>query len=250
MQQCPHTHHATIRIPSSSILPSGSHCHHWSGLRAQSQSPPSRGRPRSAFLVQPVCIIYSSTILYLSLTKIFRCSVYDDRKKSKFLNYGKFDLFAALSVPDADCMHLETCIMFFFWAFSVCKLVTVCLALLAHILECRPTIFLMKVTCSQNLTQCKPGMTSLSVFIPTQMVPVHNIHMLQCSTSVYFRSAWVQNPWRNWCVLSSVLTRFRGTSTIGAYHRQVNNIWLENCISDVWPHSGSLGHLRHGVAPK
>ena len=47
--------------------------------------------------------------------------MYDDRKKSKFLNYGKFDLFAALSVPDADCMHLETCIMFFFWAFSVCK---------------------------------------------------------------------------------------------------------------------------------
>ncbi|KIK45444.1 hypothetical protein CY34DRAFT_10411 [Suillus luteus UH-Slu-Lm8-n1] len=38
--------------------------------------------------------------------------------KSKFLNYGKFDLFAALSFPDADSMHLETCIMFFFWAFS------------------------------------------------------------------------------------------------------------------------------------
>lgn len=136
----------------------------------------------------------------------------------------------AFQTPTACTLKLVLCS---FSGLSRCvKLVTVCLALLAHILECRPTIFLMKVTCSQNLTQCKPGMTSLSVFIPTQMVPVHNIHMLQCSTSVYFRSAWVQNPWRNLCVLSSVLTRFRGTSTIGAYHRQVNNIWLENCISD------------------
>lgn len=44
--------------------------------------------------------------------------LYDDRKKSKFLNYGKFDLFAALSFPDADLEHLVTCLMFFFWAFS------------------------------------------------------------------------------------------------------------------------------------
>ncbi|KAI6142946.1 terpenoid synthase [Pisolithus tinctorius] len=44
--------------------------------------------------------------------------LYDDRKKSKFLNYGKFDLFAALSFPDADLKHLVTCLKFFFWAFS------------------------------------------------------------------------------------------------------------------------------------
>ncbi|KAI6025522.1 isoprenoid synthase domain-containing protein, partial [Pisolithus marmoratus] len=44
--------------------------------------------------------------------------LYDDRKKSKFLNYGKFDLFAALSFPDADLKHLVTCLIFFFWAFS------------------------------------------------------------------------------------------------------------------------------------
>ncbi|KAG2104282.1 isoprenoid synthase domain-containing protein [Suillus cothurnatus] len=44
-------------------------------------------------------------------------SVYDDRKTSKFLN-GKFDLLAALTFPDADCMHLETCLMFHMWAFS------------------------------------------------------------------------------------------------------------------------------------
>lgn len=47
--------------------------------------------------------------------------LYDDRTKSKFLNYGKFDLFAALSFPDADLKHLTTCLMFFFWAFSVCS---------------------------------------------------------------------------------------------------------------------------------
>ncbi|KAG6328755.1 hypothetical protein ID866_10334, partial [Astraeus odoratus] len=44
--------------------------------------------------------------------------LYDDRKKSNFLNYGKFDLFAALSFPDADLKHLTTCLIFFFWAFS------------------------------------------------------------------------------------------------------------------------------------
>lgn len=49
------------------------------------------------------------------------CSVglYDDQKRSKFLNYGKFDLFAALTFPDADQKHLTTCIIFFFWAFAV-----------------------------------------------------------------------------------------------------------------------------------
>jgi len=49
------------------------------------------------------------------------CSIrlYDDRKRSKFINYGKFDLFAALSFPDADLNHLTTCLIFFFWAFSV-----------------------------------------------------------------------------------------------------------------------------------
>ncbi|KAL4071511.1 isoprenoid synthase domain-containing protein [Scleroderma yunnanense] len=44
--------------------------------------------------------------------------LYDDRTRSKFLNYGKFDLFSALSFPDADLKHLTTCLIFFFWAFS------------------------------------------------------------------------------------------------------------------------------------
>ncbi|KIJ61711.1 hypothetical protein HYDPIDRAFT_31043 [Hydnomerulius pinastri MD-312] len=45
-------------------------------------------------------------------------SLYDDKKRSKFVNYGKFDLFAALCFPDADLRHLITCLIFFFWAFS------------------------------------------------------------------------------------------------------------------------------------
>jgi hypothetical protein len=113
-------------------------------------------------------------------------SVYDDRNKSKFLNYGKFDLFAALSFPDADCMHLETGIMFFFWAFSVHKLVLIHAALSTHILHSRPTIFLTKATCSPNLTQCKPDMTFPSVSTRTRTVRAHNIHMPQCCTSMYF----------------------------------------------------------------
>ncbi|EIW76869.1 terpenoid synthase [Coniophora puteana RWD-64-598 SS2] len=44
--------------------------------------------------------------------------VYDEIKFTKFTKFGKFDLFAALSFPEADLRHLETCLMFFFWAFS------------------------------------------------------------------------------------------------------------------------------------
>jgi len=47
-----------------------------------------------------------------------RIGVYDETQKVKFLKFGKFDLFAALSFPEADLRHLETCLMFFFWAFS------------------------------------------------------------------------------------------------------------------------------------
>jgi hypothetical protein len=44
-------------------------------------------------------------------------SVYNDRETSDFFN-SKFDLLAALTFPDADCMHLETGLMFHIWAFS------------------------------------------------------------------------------------------------------------------------------------
>ncbi|KAL0573035.1 hypothetical protein V5O48_008928 [Marasmius crinis-equi] len=47
-----------------------------------------------------------------------RFRVYDTRKAERWLKSGRFDTFAALSFPDADLSHLETCQMFFFWAFS------------------------------------------------------------------------------------------------------------------------------------
>lgn len=44
--------------------------------------------------------------------------VYPEPKQRKFLSHA-FDLYAGLSFPDADVEHLETCIAFFLWAFSV-----------------------------------------------------------------------------------------------------------------------------------
>ncbi|VDB95597.1 unnamed protein product [Peniophora sp. CBMAI 1063] len=44
--------------------------------------------------------------------------VYNSKKLDHFLRVGKFDLFAALSFPNADATHLETCLEFFLWAFS------------------------------------------------------------------------------------------------------------------------------------
>lgn len=107
-------------------------------------------------------------------------SVYDDRKKSKFLNYGKFDLFAALSFPDADCMHLETCLMFFFWAFSTDDL------------------------SDEGDLQSKPD----------EVQAGHNI-----SVSVYTNPDGPRPQYPYAAMLYDLLTRFRGTSTIGAYRR-------------------------------
>ncbi|KAF5319865.1 hypothetical protein D9758_018520 [Tetrapyrgos nigripes] len=47
----------------------------------------------------------------------YRIGAYEGRKLQRFLSH-RFDLFAELSFPDADQEHLETCIDFFFWAFS------------------------------------------------------------------------------------------------------------------------------------
>lgn len=44
--------------------------------------------------------------------------VYHGEKEKKFLSHS-FDLYAGLSFPDADVTHLDTCIAFFLWAFSV-----------------------------------------------------------------------------------------------------------------------------------
>ncbi|OAX38211.1 terpenoid synthase [Rhizopogon vinicolor AM-OR11-026] len=109
-----------------------------------------------------------------------QCSVYDDRKKSKFLNYGKFDLFAALSFPDADCMHLETCIMFFFWAFSTDDL------------------------SDEGDLQSKPDAVQAG----------HDI-----SVSVYTNPDGPRPHYPYAAMFYDLLTRFRGTSTIGAYYR-------------------------------
>ncbi|KAH9856154.1 terpenoid synthase [Lenzites betulinus] len=46
-----------------------------------------------------------------------RHNVYHGLKKQKFLSH-RFDSYAGMSFPDADLTHLETCIAFFFWAFS------------------------------------------------------------------------------------------------------------------------------------
>ncbi|KAK7459648.1 hypothetical protein VKT23_009630 [Stygiomarasmius scandens] len=42
---------------------------------------------------------------------------YQGKKLQRFFSH-RFDYFAELSFPDADQQHLETCIDFFFWAFS------------------------------------------------------------------------------------------------------------------------------------
>ncbi|RPD54775.1 terpenoid synthase [Lentinus tigrinus ALCF2SS1-7] len=46
-----------------------------------------------------------------------RCNVYQGKMKKTFLSH-RFDLYAALSFPEADLKHLETCIAFFLWTFS------------------------------------------------------------------------------------------------------------------------------------
>ncbi|KAJ3561482.1 hypothetical protein NP233_g10167 [Leucocoprinus birnbaumii] len=45
-------------------------------------------------------------------------NVYDSSKAQAYIDRGRFDLYAALSFSDADPQHLETCLAFFYWAFS------------------------------------------------------------------------------------------------------------------------------------
>lgn len=107
-------------------------------------------------------------------------SLYNDRKKSKFINYGKFDLFATLSFPDADCAHLATCIMFFFWAFSTDDL------------------------SDEGDLQSKPDAVQAG----------HDI-----SVSVYTNPDGSRPQYPYAAMLYDLLSRFRETSTIGAYDR-------------------------------
>lgn len=52
--------------------------------------------------------------------------VYHGEKEKKFLSHS-FDLYAGLSFPDADVTHLDTCIAFFLWAFSVSYVLPPCM---------------------------------------------------------------------------------------------------------------------------
>ena len=52
------------------------------------------------------------------LSHHIRRNIYSAVKERRFLSH-RFDSYAGMSFPDADADHLETCIAFFFWAFSV-----------------------------------------------------------------------------------------------------------------------------------
>lgn len=51
-----------------------------------------------------------------------RFNVYDTTRGIAYADSGRYDLVAALAFPDADPTHLETCLAFFYWAFSVCNM--------------------------------------------------------------------------------------------------------------------------------
>ncbi len=50
---------------------------------------------------------------------IYRFGHFDDDKLDNYLKTGWFDLYVALAFPNADAKHLETCLYFLLWAFSV-----------------------------------------------------------------------------------------------------------------------------------
>lgn len=59
--------------------------------------------------------------LYIStdFANKIRFEVYNSFRDKEYVERGRFDTFAALSFPDTDPQHLETCLAFFYWAFSV-----------------------------------------------------------------------------------------------------------------------------------
>ncbi|KDR68218.1 hypothetical protein GALMADRAFT_78787 [Galerina marginata CBS 339.88] len=54
-----------------------------------------------------------------NLTPAHNFNVYDHSRALAYIDRGRFDVFAAYSFPDADKEHLETCLAFFYWAFSI-----------------------------------------------------------------------------------------------------------------------------------
>jgi len=121
-------------------------------------------------------------------------SLYDDRKRSKFMNYGKFDLFAALSFPDADLKHLTTCLVFFFWAFSTDDL------------------------SDEGDLQSKPDAVQAG----------HDVSM-----SVIANPAGPRPEYPYAAMLYDLLSRFRETSTPGAYKRFIRafEAWSDSQVT-------------------
>ncbi|KAG5718178.1 Pentalenene synthase [Termitomyces sp. T112] len=83
----------------------------------------------SSFILQNICDITGAVFelkenplreqANTAVLKWFKgFNVYDKAQGEKFIDAGRFDIFAALSFPEADIEHLTTCLAFFLWAFS------------------------------------------------------------------------------------------------------------------------------------
>lgn len=69
-------------------------------------------------MVEEVSLFISSHLKLLDSNARF--GLFDTPEKEEaYLHAGKFHLFAGLSYPCADKVHLETCLIFYLWAFAV-----------------------------------------------------------------------------------------------------------------------------------
>lgn len=121
-----------------------------------------------------------------SLSRAYpRFQVYDDHKTEKYLASGRFDLFAALSFPDADLTHLETCLAFLLWAFTV----NIFLVLSKNVILMfksslpRPMTSLMKVIFNASLKKCKVATMYPASYFTTSALHDPNILTRRCSGS-------------------------------------------------------------------
>lgn len=63
-------------------------------------------------------LVLSHCVSFIRIPPRRSRNVYHGLKKKRFMSH-RFDSYAGMSFPDADVSHLETCIAFFLWAFSV-----------------------------------------------------------------------------------------------------------------------------------
>jgi hypothetical protein len=101
-----------------------------------------------------------NSVQHLSCKLTFNC-LYDVYRRSSSINSKSYDGCAsvtistkrspstALTIPDPDCMHLETRLMFHMWVFFGARASREHCILSACIPDFRPMIWLMKATCSQ-----------------------------------------------------------------------------------------------------